>query len=430
MTLSLPRYVIAKSLAGGATGFYFNIPTRYRALGCSIRNEPLGTDYSAACGADGAGGRAAALNALFDEWLKTKCGEPLPGLARYGSVDWLFREFKASIRFREKVSERSRPDYERSMLMVADMVTKAGDRVGDRPVKSITPAAADKIYDRLCQGPHGERLRQAEKVVAICRGAWRVVQRLSPDCFDRAVSNPWEVVTKKRRTKATKPAATREQVYRFAQGAIEAGRPEIGAAAVVCFEFLQRPENVLAGYLAWPDYRPKDAPGAIRIVHHKTGATVWHPLEEATDSGVVQFYADAEAILARVPRLGVPMILKSRRDGTTEPYRPKETAKIVRRLREQMGLPATFTLDACRHGGMTELEEAELTDGQGRALSGHRTQTAYAGYAKRTLARALPATRKRYAHMIATGNTAGTAVQNEARNGVQNDGGADDIAIA
>jgi hypothetical protein len=48
----------------------------------------------------------------------------------------------------------------------------------------------------------------------------------------------------------------------------------IGAAAVICFEFLQRPENVLAGYLAWPDYRPKDAPNAIRIVHHKTGATV------------------------------------------------------------------------------------------------------------------------------------------------------------
>jgi hypothetical protein len=32
-----------------------------------------------------------------------------------------------------------------------------------------------------------------------------------------------------------------------------------------------------------------------------------------------------------------------------------------------------FTLDACRHGRMTELEEAELTDGQGRALSGHKT---------------------------------------------------------
>ena len=46
---------------------------------------------------------------------------------------------------------------------------------------------------------------------------------------------------------------------------------------------------------------------------------------------------------------------------------------------------------------MTELEEAELTDGQRRALSGHKTRQAYAGYAKQTLQRALPPTRKRYA---------------------------------
>ena len=36
------------------------------------------------------------------------------------------------------------------------------------------------------------------------------------------------------------------------------------------------------------------------------------------------------------------------------------------------GVSELFTLDACRHGGMTELEEAELTDGQGRALPGTR----------------------------------------------------------
>ncbi len=71
-----------------------------------------------------------------------------------------------------------------------------------------------------------------------------------------------------------------------------------------------------------------------------------------------------------------------------------QMGKLVRKLRDRLGLPATFTLDACR-GGMTELEEAELTDGQGRAISEHRTQRAYEGYAKRTLARALPATRKR-----------------------------------
>jgi hypothetical protein len=60
-----------------------------------------------------------------------------------------------------------------------------------------------------------------------------------------------------------------------------------------------------------------------------------------------------------------------------------------------------FTLDACRHGGMTELEEAELTEGQGRALSGHKTSQAYKGYAKETMQRALAATRKRHAHLLA-----------------------------
>ncbi|MGJ5180930.1 hypothetical protein ACQR16_23200 [Bradyrhizobium oligotrophicum] len=64
------------------------------------------------------------------------------------------------------------------------------------------------------------------------------------------------------------------------------------------------------------------------------------------------------------------------------------------------GVSELFTLDACRHGGVTELEEAELTDGQGRALSGHKTAQAYRGYAKETMQRALAATRKRHAHLL------------------------------
>jgi hypothetical protein len=314
------------------------------------------------------------------------------------------------------------------MQIVIDLPTKRGDRVGQRPVKSITPRATDKLYEQVCDGPNGRRPRQGEKVVALCRNAWRVVHRLYPDCFDRDVPNPWDGVTMDQRAKATKPAATRDDVYKFAWGAIEAGRPEAAAAAVICFEWLQRPENVLAGYLAWPDYRGKAAPTAVKINHHKTGAVVWHPLEEITEEGTTKFYSDAEAVLAHLPRRGVAMILKPRRDGTAEPYTAMQMSKIVHKLRDRLSLPPTFTLDACRHGGMTELEEAELTDGQGRALSGHRTQRAYEGYAKRTLERALPATRKRYAHALT--NAQGTSIQNAEGSAVQNDAERDDIAIA
>ena len=380
-TKPLPRFVISKVLASGETAFYFNVPTLYRKQGCTIPNEPLGTDYGIACGENGLGGSAAALNALFEEWNAKRRGGQVSAstAAAYGTVDWLFREYKQSKAYLEKVAPRSRPDYERTILLITDIVTKKGDRIGDRRIRAITPVAADKIYELICQGPRGPRLRQGEKAVALCRRAWRVVRRLHPSQFDRAVPNPWEGVTKHKRTKGTKAAVIREQVYAFAWGCIERGHPEAAAAAVICFEWLQRPENVLAGYLRWTDYRSKEWPRAIKIEHHKTGAVVWHPLEEETDVGTVKFYEEAEAVLARLPRRGVPMILREVREGITKPFSFSGMQKIVHTMRDEIGLPSTFTLDACRHGGMTELEEAELTDGQGRALSAHQEPTSIPG---------------------------------------------------
>jgi hypothetical protein len=157
MALRLPRYVIAKLLASGATGFYFNVPTRYRKMGCPMANEPLGNDYAVACGVDGNGGRARGLNGLFDEWLKIKAGEPVQNIAPYGTVDWPFREYKSSDGYLERVSPRSRPDYERTMRLLTDTCTKAGDCVGSRSVKSITPLSAEKLYKLVINGPNGLR---------------------------------------------------------------------------------------------------------------------------------------------------------------------------------------------------------------------------------------------------------------------------------
>ena len=98
-------------------------------------------------------------------------------------------------------------------------------------------------------------------------------------------------------------------------------------------------------------------------------------------------------------------------------------AKLVRRLRTVAGLPATFTLDACRYGGMTEPEEAELTDGQGRALSAHKSR-AYEGYAKANDGKGACSDAKRHAHRIAASpNAQGTEFRNEAQNEFRNDDG-------
>jgi hypothetical protein len=92
------------------------------------------------------------------------------------------------------------------MLLVTDLVTKKGDRPGDRKIKAITSVSADKIYERIIAGPRGLRPRQGEKVVGLCARAWSVVHRLYPDIFDAGIPNPWRGVTKNRRTKAVKRA--------------------------------------------------------------------------------------------------------------------------------------------------------------------------------------------------------------------------------
>ena len=126
MTLPLPRFVIAKTLADGRTAFYFYVPGIYRKLGCTVANQPLGRDYTVACGEDGCGGHAAALNAQFDEWQDVRRGLPITGerVPIYGSIRWLFQEYRRSKAFTEKVSARSRPDYERTMQLLEGIVTK------------------------------------------------------------------------------------------------------------------------------------------------------------------------------------------------------------------------------------------------------------------------------------------------------------------
>jgi hypothetical protein len=99
----------------------------------------------------------------------------------------------------------------------------------------------------------------------------------------------------------------------------------------------------------------KEAPTAIRIFPHKTNAVVLHPLEGHDGT---PFHADAEAVLAQVPRRGVPMILhevkvEKGKPRPTKAYAMSSGQHLVQRLRKLAKLPSTFALDACRHGGMT-----------------------------------------------------------------------------
>jgi hypothetical protein len=169
----------------------------------------------------------------------------------------------------------------------------------------------------------GDGLRTGEKLVVLCRKAWRVVRRLFPEEFPTDVPNPLVGVTMKTRVKAKKPAVTREEVYTFAHGCIGCGEVEAAAVAVICFEWLQRPENVIAGHIKWTGYRNPKA--TIRVEHHKTGETVDHPLDE----NGVRFYEEAEEVLSHLRIWQIPHTR-----GISHPPAPVESIGGARKIED------------------------------------------------------------------------------------------------
>jgi len=133
-------------------------------------------------------------------------------------------------------------------------------------------------------------------------------------------------------------------------------------------------------------------------------------------------FLELTTYLDTLPRLGVPIVLmrpKRKSQSAAQPPRPfklRDARARVRKAATKAGLPADLTLAACRHGGMTELGDAEITEQGVMALSGHRTPEASRLYVRCTEAPRLAAARRRRAYIETERNVRGS--QNVASAGV------------
>src|SRR5437660_261507 len=121
--LPLPRYVRRKPLKGG-WGYFFDVPTWARAAGCTVENEPLGTDYDAAA-------RRAEMVLLpaFDSWRSGgRTDAQAIDVAKPGTLDWVFAEYRADRRF-TALDPRTRRNHEVGFRLVGGYVMKDGRRL-------------------------------------------------------------------------------------------------------------------------------------------------------------------------------------------------------------------------------------------------------------------------------------------------------------
>jgi hypothetical protein len=272
-----------------------------------------------------------------------------------------------------------------------------GAELGSIPVNLIDAKGVDDLYVCLQRGTRVERrLRQANLCMIRMGRAWDAVGRLYPSVVP--ANNPFRGV-ELQHGKATARAASRAEAYALHAELVAADEPHLAAVPLICFEWHQRPENVLAGHLTWADYRPSDRPNSVRIEHHKTGALVPLPLSDRDG----KLFPELTDYLDSLERLGVPIVLmkpkrlRGAKVATAKPFLLRTARNRVRAAARAEKLPEDLTLAACRHGGLTELGDAELTEQGVMALSGHRTPEAARLYVKRTETQRASAARKRRA---------------------------------
>jgi hypothetical protein len=391
--------MLAKRLRDTRTAYYWSPHKRDLKAGCTLRREALGFDYASAIE------RAALLNKHLDSWrLGRDAPKDLDLRPDFGSLRWLVERYKRS-RAWDKVSARSRGDYERAFRLVLDFPTTRGTELGRLPASSISARAADKLYLGLQKSKRVSRRLRTANLAMICMArAWDVVQRLYPTTVPQ--QNPFRGIEKDYGKGTTRPAS-REEAYALHAALVAAGELHLAAVPLICFEWHQRPENVLAGHIAWTDYRPTERPDAVRIRHHKTSALVWLPLSD----GEGPLFPELTDYLERLERLGVPIVLlkperkKSKKPMPARPFKIRDARSRVRRAAMAAELPVDLTLAACRHGGLTELGNAELTEQGVMALSGHKTPQAARLYVKRTETQRVTAARRRRAWIESNQNS-------------------------
>ena len=278
-----PRYMVTRRLRHGGTAYYWTPPTWAVRKGFTLSSERLGQDYAEArrrCDD--------ILNPQFDAW-RTKGDAISPSCSvAVGTFDWMAGVAKSSPKWPK--NGKTRRDYDASLNLISRHLLKDGRTFGTLLLKSITPGAADRLFDKLKQKPDGrERIRTAILSMRVAQRAWNIARRDKPQVVP--FENPFAKMGLSYKAKPTRPVTYAEMI-RFVEAADAAGEASLGSAAMIAFFWLQRLDDIMKR-LSWSHYRPADAPGKVRIFHHKTGELVELPLYDEDGSALWPEIMDA-----------------------------------------------------------------------------------------------------------------------------------------
>lgn len=391
MSIKRPPNVYGKPLASGETLWSWQPSSKDRKKKCPLKYRALGTDPVEAFQI------AKELNQALKDWRAGVKVQPyMPG-----SFGWLLMEFLEHKDIKS-LSKSARDEYERhARYMMA--LSQNGIPIEKKMLDTFTALFAYKLYNKMVEK---HSINIANRSLTQARYAWDKLyvlhERLIPDTnpFDRIEANHHEV-------EETVPASYAE-LQTFVSKAIAMKEIGLAIGARLCWDMHIRPTEVF-GSVSPDHWRPEHMPHHLWVGADKTSkgkrkkASTWHPLDDRDEDGKwVCMFPELDSLVRMATYSGSHLCMREKRVGTRifegKWLQIKNADKVARRIREAAGLGDHVTLEAFRHGGLTELGDAGIPDTLAQARSLHKQRATLDRYIHRTNDQAVVAQRMRLAH--------------------------------
>jgi hypothetical protein len=236
-----PRYTRRKRLKKGGFGYFFDVPTWARERGCSVKNEPLGSDYDLAVQRT-----ERILLPAFDSWLKGGDDANPVGIGVViGKLEWMFHEYRRT--WKQTTAKRLQP------------LSPGQCRVHENT------AFADDLFEKLLykdvDGEKVERRTTVNHAMKTARGAWNTISRAHPQMFPP--KNPFEKMGLQSTSRET-PHADFDELAAFRAKALDLGYPSLATGVLIGWEWLQRKAHIFIRFMA-EHYRPDSRPNHVYV---------------------------------------------------------------------------------------------------------------------------------------------------------------------
>ena len=370
----LPKYVSARwSSSKRRYGFYFQVPSWARKRGCRLISTALGHDIRLAIE------HGQRLADQFEQWrLEGAAIEILAG-PRPNSLDWVVQQYRKHRNYAE-LQASSRRAYEGKLKILLSHVFSggryAGCRFGDLPYTTIDEALVDTFIDEIlyqvvvedCEGkPVSRTIKRRSRtrnVIAAAGTMWNQASlKIGRDTLG---DNPFSAHRIRHQREETE-AATLDELADCVLASDMIGCPIVGTLLLAEFEIAWRPDHLLRRFMV-EHYRPSNRPDEMMVLNAKSGTAGWMRL---FDDGKCLFPALVSRLDALKGSRSQGLMFQRKDDAGHKPIPETWIRSRFKDVALAAGYPH-LTPTTFRHGGLTEMAEAQLTEYQIGSLSLHK----------------------------------------------------------